>query len=655
MANFDPSYSDVKYIVLENENNSNPFTLNLQNEYCRFERLEMVENINDPCPTGAIVLVDFADFMTLIVNNKFDKVKLVFNSPGSSPWEFDITSVSYANNAASSSDDTLIQINFSNKWYKKFSSNSLNHLLTYQKPKLFTVTEFIEDVKLKAFGIPVTTNTNYYPYLDDAINYFLYKPFNPYGEREEYVSDDVLEIMNYASSLAIDSNKEPNFFFWTGLDGTVNFKSFKRDLTKDDSYSTIENDYRRIAVYDGDVSPRELPVRSGFFYRKAYFLATNPALHWITKNYYYIRKTPKYLDYTGLSGSCGSTGDNIKNLMFHFHDDGQRYNIDVITMDGRNGLTGAPKGGQALVPEYSWGYYDKTNSPNYKSTVAVNGNQFGYDSSYKTMSLMGGSGYMPYLDSADMWKNMFNLTSVHPHYPDQANVSPLPGQSNLQKVIDIRYKVFENIGTSGGSADNLETLRNIEMQNFVMYSLCCMGKKIGEDCFFAMLQKYEEDNSIVEPITNNKNPRKYRYKWNKLNFGPAGLSGSSGYCSCGDSGSSGATGAHILEKWCLDPSIKSSETQDDTWAINVNERGATYSSSSTYYPPGWLPPAQDGNFFYRPIGGKISPPPTGLCGEYINHIVRLCRERVDANNTIYFFSAENVVDGTCSPSNASPG
>ena len=250
---------------------------------------------------------------------------------------------------------------------------------------------------------------------------------------------------------------------------------------------------------------------------------------------------------------------------------------------------------------------------------------------------------MPFLDSPDMWKNMFNLTPVHPNYPDVTATIDSGEDTYLQKVLNIRKKAFENVGTVGASADNLTLIRNIELQNFVLYSLCCMGKK--EDCFFAVLTKYEEDSSLIQDQTNDNIPKKYRYKWNKIQFG--GASGASGYCACGSSGASGSTGAHMLENWCLDPYIKSSETQDSTWAININERGLT-SGNINYLPPGWLPLSTTSTFYYRPIGSKQSPPAKGLSGESIAHFVRLCRERIDANNTITYFWAENIVDGTCS-------
>jgi hypothetical protein len=268
---------------------------------------------------------------------------------------------------------------------------------------------------------------------------------------------------------------------------------------------------------------------------------------------------------------------------------------------------------------------------------------------------------MPFLDSPDMWKNMFDLTPIHPHYPNQDDIEPgtlLAGEStNLQKVMDIRYDVFSGAsGASGASAaaGRLEEIRKIEAQNFVMYSLCCMGKK--EDCFFAVLQRYEPDNTYYG-VTCAPDPtlpgsaKFYRYKWNKILFEP----GHEGV-TCGECGSSGGsvesqgqganisgctTYSHQLEKWCLDPSKKSSPTQDDTWAINLNERGL----SGAYLPPGWVTPTS-ASFKFRPVGANTSSA-IGVSGGDIKHIARVCIEQIDAKTRVTSFWIENVLDGNC--------
>jgi hypothetical protein len=92
----------------------------------------------------------------------------------------------------------------------------------------------------------------------------------------------------------------------------------------------------------------------------------------------------------------------------------------------------------------------------------------------------------------------------------------------------------------------------------------------------------------------------------------------------------------------LDETVKSSDVQDDTWAINLNERGLT----GNYLPPGWVSTNLPTGFKFRPVGLPSTTTTVPTSGD-ISHIVRLCRERIDANNVITYFWAENVVDGTC--------
>lgn len=188
-----------------------------------------------------------------------------------------------------------------------------------------------------------------------------------------------------------------------------------------------------------------------------------------------------------------------------------------------------------------------------------------------------------------------------------------------------------------------------------MYSLCCMGKKTDEDCFFAALTEYQLDNVTTQPTTVAGNL--YRYKWNKIKFdSPYGASGPTG-----GSGSCGGTYYfHQLENWEYDPSEMSNDKQDDSWAINLNERGLT----SSYLPPGWVSPAPTG-FRLRPIGANTET--IGACGD-IYHIVKMCKVSleellVQSNNTVYpeyigkylyYFTAENVLDGLC-VTTGSPG
>lgn len=644
-ARFNPAYSTVKSILVGG------LEITKQNTECRFERMEIVENITDVLPKGTVVVTDLKDIVSYVSNNEASTVIIEFFD--GKTWNCDITSVSYVNNAGSDSDDTIVAINFTNRYYKYFSSNSLNALLGFKKPKVFQINELVSQLKY-TFGTEEGYN-------DLASNYFLYKPLVPCNSGEETVPDNAIEFFNYLASGAIDESGEPNFIFWTGMAGDVNFKSFKRNVENDPSYNSMDSDIRNVGIFKGDAVIQKLSDKKQ--YRKAYFFASNPAYQWISKNYYYIRKTPKHLDTLptiiipdGLTGDAKINAEAdaiittrntaLKNLTFQFQDDGQRYNIDVVTVNGRG--TNAPLGGDQIFAENSWGYYDGQIPTNNKSTSNTLFNQYGTNSNYKALSLMGVDGFMPFLDSPDMWKNIFDITEIHPDYPnneDTSSTTPMSGLgTNLQKVMDIRYDVFSN------AAGRLDKIREIEAQNFVMYSLCCMGKH--EECFFAVLQRYEPDNTYYG-VTCAADPtfpgsaKLYRYKWNKILFEPGHEGVTCGTCGSTattqqQSGTSGCTTySHQLEKWCLDPTTKSNDLQDDTWAINLNERGL----SGAYLPPGWVSPTS-ASFKFRPIGASISSA-IGTTGGDIKHIARVCIEQIDAKTKVTSFWIENVLDGLC--------
>lgn len=622
------AYSPVKSVYLGSQN------ISALNKFCRFERIELVENITDTLPVGTLVVTDLSDIVTTIEKENVKNVTI--NLLDGSSIEGHITSVSYINNATSDNDTTTVAINFTNKYYELVSSNSLNALLGYRQPVVFGVQDFVDLIRVQCFESSSG-------YSDFASNFFLYKPLTPYNSGEEAIPDNAVEMMQYLANGAIDNHGNPNFAFWTSFNGDVNFKSFKRNPGEDPSAEKPIN----IAVYDGDTPTRKI---DGTSWRKAYFIATNPAYQWISKNYYYIRKTPKYLDEldNSVSGSTAQETATLKNLMFHFQDDGQKYNIDVVTVDGRG--TNIPSGGDNIFTDNPWGYFPGQRPNNQKSNTTLIGNQYGIENNYKTLELMGTSGYMPFSDSPDMWKNMFDLTPIHPHYPDNTEL-PATSESlgisgletHLQSVMNIRYDTFKE------TQERLETLRQIESQNFVLHSLCCMGK---EECFFALLQRYEPDylyyggisggNCGGSASTAPKLPAGatfYRYKWNKLRFD--GYSpGSSGGNSGGSGGISGSSyDVAQIEKWSLDPVVKSGITQDHTWAINLNERGL----SPGYLPPGWIKSTSPSCKF-RPIGTSDT---DFKASANIAHIARVCLYQADANNKVAYFCVENVVDCNC--------
>lgn len=622
---WNPAYSTIQTI------NLGPINIARQNIECIFEKLELVENVNDVFPNGVLIVKDTKDIISFIKKNLIDKFSITFFNGNT--WTFDITSVSAINNAASDTEENFVGIYFSNLYYKKAQKTSLSQLLQVRKPNVYLVHDFIKLVREKVFN-------NAGGYADLTSNYVLYKALNTIDERQEAVSDNPIEYLNYLASSAVgeipsglDSGK-PNFMFWTEFDGSVNFKYFHRPIQDDPNF----NSQIKIAVYSGDSVIQKLS--DGKVYRKAYYLNTNPAYQFISKNYYYIKKTPKVLDTVPPNAD-----ENYETqcLMYQFQDEGQKYNIEVVDAENRNqSIPGADQ----LFYANHWGYFDGLDSVNDSSYHAHIGQKFGTDKKYNALNIMGQSGFMQYVDTTEMWKNMFDMTEVHPHYPDANTFNQIvPGEStNLQKVIDIRYNSFLS-GLSGSSgacgSDRLELIRKIELQNFIMYSLCCMGAK-DDESFFAALLKYEEDNKCP---TGNEYGKKYRYKWSKLTF--EGLTGSTGGLT-GASGASGASGGtgdscgelyfHQVERWKFD-SLQSSPTQDETWAINLNERGLT----SGYIPPGFILDCALPTFKLRPVGAKAQ---TVQPSEDIFHIVKMYRH-TDGDKYFYYFAVENAFDGCC--------
>lgn len=625
-SQFNPAYSTIKAIYLSDSEGSSQSTLNIarQNTECQFEKIEFVENVNDVFPNGVLVVRDTKDIVSRL--RQYNVSKIVVEFFNSTRWDLDITSVSYINNAASDTEENFVGIYFSNKYYKLSQSTSLNKELYTLKPNVLILHELVDSIKRDYFKIPVTNGTlNDKGYSDQTSNYALYKPLNPVDGRDEIVSDNGIEYLNYLASAAVDKQtNNPSFLFWTEFDGNVNFKSFKYDLQQDSSFATIDNDFRRFAIYNGDAVVQPVSKDRNKLYRKIYFLNTDPAYQYISKNYYYIRKTPKVLDEIPQGLTTASQPNKpsdfdkyiYSSLAYQFQDEGQKYNIEIIS----NGISGGKyyivPGANQIVYDKQWGYYDGPDPLNDKTSITHISQVFGSEKNYKELDLIGLTSYMPYVDNTEMWKNYFDMTPIHPNFPDGGT---LAGKDTyLQKIINFRYDNFIN-GVSG-AAKELEEIRKIELQNFVMYSLCCMGQA-NDDCFFALLEKYQEDNT--KTITTPS--KMYRYAWKKITFSE-------------NSGPSGATYIHQLENWKPE-GLRSSINQDDTWAINLNERGL----SSTYLPPGWEPSCIPSGFAYRPIGANEAT--VGNSGN-INHIVKLCRYD-DAGKYFYYFIAENVVDGCC--------
>lgn len=671
---FNPCYSTIKSILLETKDGSFSFNISEKNEEGQYEKIEMVENINEPFPNGSLVVRDTKDIVTFIKKKKIEVVKFLYFSGSSS--DYDITSTTYLNNAASENEENFVSINFSNKYYKFMQSTALLDRMPGYTPLVYRADEFIKFVANNVLSAGLTTSeqivakNNQSNLINKTKNYILYRPLSPADGRLEDPADNVIQYMNYVSSMACGgtgAESEPRFMFWTNWDNQVNFKYFEKDIEKDiwaDPKYLSEN-YLRFAISSTDsplitltkmVNVNGETKKKEFVYRKINYFKTDPADQFISKNYYYVKKTPKFLD----NFPSGITSPDLKmayateNLMFNYQDEGQKYNIEIVSSSPGVTYSGFTAGASEIMYDKEWGYYNKLLPLNTSTNITLLGQEFGTSKAYSQMILSGFTGYMPYVDNTHMWKNMFDITEIHPHYPTYDNLSTrgiTSSETNLQKIINIRHKVFQDYIKNESSIKEkeekrLELMRKIEKQNFLMYVLCCISKQ--EESFFALLTRYEKDNTYPD----NETRVPYRYNWVRLNFNsPYGLTGpviSSG-------GISGGTyWMHQIEKWSKDSLVRGNTgEQDDTWAINLNEHGLT----GGYLPPGWVSNPPTG-FNWRPIGASSA---QFSSKDNIHHIVKMnaipmtdllleSQQIVNENYVgkyLYYFTATNIVDGSC--------
>jgi len=643
-----PFDSPLSAIVLTSSTNSQyAFNILNRNSQCQFQRLELEESVFEIFPVGAIIVRDTQDITTFIQNNNIDYA-LMYMTDGTM-IRLSITSTTYVNNAASETEENFVSINVTNSFYKLSQKTSASDLLTSngkledRVDSLNNILNYFDQNVSNKLGYGNATSTFISESTLNPSNFFCLKMLSPGNNNNlTYAStDNAFQYLNYISSLAVgpetsNGTREPRYLFWSEFGDYINFKYFYEK--KDDDTQTF-NKYKnynyRYSVYDSDV-PSQTST-NGNVYKKIYNLRTDPTNQWVSKNYFYVRKTPKFLDSVPsyLTTNQQKQDYTTKALTYHFQDDGEKYNIEVIASSGA--INGVTSGAEEMICEKNWGWISDDNTTNDNAPPTYGSGEFGFAKSYSQINYMGNSGYFSHSDNIDMWKNLFDATEIHPNYPNPTNASTA--------VNDFLYNVIQTNLTNlykGNTyvPENLEIRRQIERENFVLYSLCCMGD--GEESFFASLIRYAPDPFTSIPLIGGDG-LKWRYKWEGLKF----------------TNGAGSTYWTVMELWESDPTNMATGTgPNDSWAINLNERTAGLGTPA-YYPPGWLSTGLGSGFKYRPIGCYTAIPNTA--GDTIAHIVKMYKtsaERLAVEGGIaippelkgkmlYYFSAENVVDGSC--------
>lgn len=663
MSNTNPFNSPIVGILLQNSDASISLDIYQRNIECEYHRLELSESMFDTYPSGVLILKDKSDLITRM--NNYGVIYAQFLFEDTQFLKVRIHSISNLNNAASATEESYIALHFSNYLYTYCQENSLSQIMQLTKPKVFRIDQFVKEVANK-IGSLATQGTSY---LDPTDNYVMYRPFNPNMDGTELASDDIAKYLNYVANYAVPLQggayanyaEKPRYFFWTDWGSYLNFKmlsSVTEDLSELQRYET--NNFR-YAIYNSDVPTQQVGDN---VYKKIYNYSTNQGNQYFTKQYYYIRKTPKVLDEVSYdSGSIyprdpqyGLTGNTYTRLAYQFLPEGEKYN--VIMVGNTSDINRYSPGAQELIYEGSWGFVEDSISNPKNSLASAMNSKYNTEPDYYKMVHGGGiTGALNYVDNSEMWKNMFDLTPIDPYYPNNLIGQVNPTNSNLQKVIDIRHTALINQYTAALTSSQDFKIRQQELLNFIKYVLCCIEDE-NEDSFFAVLTQAALDG----PATGSSIAPIYHYGWKKLNyigitgFEPIIRSSSQNFFSGG---------------WTYDSSEYADLTQLNSpgykgkyAAINLNERGNSGASAvgNYYFGPGWDKPT--GSFQYRAIGYS-----KGNAGINLNfpHVVKMYKKSITAllresgdprgilndpdyvSKYLYYFYAENIVDGECLP------
>ena len=656
MADFNPLYSKIKDVLL------GQLSIVNRNQYCQFEKIEMVESVVNLYPQGSLIVRDTSDIMTYIQENSIETITFEFEDER--PQTYFITNYSFINNGASSTEENFVSIQFSNYLFKLGQNTTVTELLQYEYPQVFNINRFYKSElmpKINELILAPYTKCALYDDGYESSNYMVYRPINPLESKNDIVSENFVQYMYYISSMMCDSEKElPRFLFWTGFNNEINLKYIPTNYTQDPNYEAYNED-RNYGVYESDVPSSKLS--DGDVYKKIYQLITQPAKQYYNRNYYYTRIVPKLLDAEGQNSE-----DQELTLFNHqYLDQGSRFKTQIVTPEGEVDLLPESSGWSSFETNRFYGYYDKNDIDNNFRDTSLLSMSYGNSDSYSSKVFAGVAEPYPFIDSPEMWKNMFDLTPVHPNIGSSDNETVSGQNTNLQKVYRIR-----NIRKSDVS--KLDQMKEIERQNFILYVLCCVKdiEDEQEETFFARITGWTEDTTLPTVRGYNGEPLKYRYSWKKLQI-LIGLSDTTTdfpYYTNPEA-----------ERWFA---TDSSDPEDiKTWAINLNERVNTTGSqsSSGYYAPGWYAQNLTQSLFdyvtYRPIGNRAgdlqtsADPSTLPFGGY--HIVKMTKipfskiikDSVNYSSVItdatilnnflsaaagkylYYFEMANITDGRC--------
>ena len=543
MADYNPIATPISSIVL-NSDESEEFDIEIfqKNPLCQFERIELEESVNNVFPTGALILRDTSDIITYISAKTIKSFTVKLNNAEKYKWY--ITSISYANNAASEIDQTFVVIYFTNSIFFESQKTSFydekiietetddegNEVETENTIPLFNISyPFVTTHKhliytygtrgvfskqlfttKDADGNPIQNKgcgvNNFIKNTEDPVNYVLFRPRIADAQRVEQYQTNIISYLNYIFTYAIDkNNKKPYFMFWTDFGNGLNYKYF--DLEKDlesgqFSFDIPDTDSGKIeifSIYPSDSINQQIEIEgTSRDAKKIYVLVTNPAYSLNEKNYYYQRSSPIYLEQPSHELS-GSTSDPFR-LMSPFLSESDNTTLTTITSFTINDSAG---------PEY----VQRTAALEDKNLIQLqDGGFFGYAKDF-TMHNMP----ITVTDAVGSYEDLLNYMNSTPlglrdSFAPNSEQTPLYPFNDNKYIWQFQYdltRTHPNIGSSGSGITETDFYKDIDdlltgsteegksdVSSFLIESILKDVKlnKVLEAKYTAMRDQLEYDN-----------------------------------------------------------------------------------------------------------------------------------------------------------------
>jgi hypothetical protein len=525
-----------------------------------FEQISFDEGLEQNVPSGTLLLRDPGDILKNFNFSGRDGLSVTINDTNpldpdtftTRTFFFIIYQVNHATDYADRNQPRMVTLKFIDQLY---FYNERRPFIYEEDFKLVSSKENYDEEssgekgwaneaikKFSSIGSQIDGSPSILPYYIDASKNYAWlkekQQIYPSGRKVEF--ENVLTLLNYLSSNAVDSTNSPNFFCWKDLH-SFNFISYSTMVGLQPSLSlktglidAISNDgFIKINSISAmpNLSFMELENNGAFssYYERVDPDFSNPYFTHSDVSKGYTKYAVTYglgLNFKkggrlfgiaaadlGIRGSVDPTSTDItKNIETDI----------ILNVAGITSISIAPK---RFYDDGQWGYFDESYfndsllEPSY-SIYTEQGITMKYQSTNRVASTL--------------WQNMFDIEELNPVVGvtlqieseiTETNPKGNSYQANLNFVkqfIQIRKDINE-------ARNEYYTLRELkERWNVFKYVVCCMAN--GHEAFYAVILGATaadgSDQILIDPEPTKS--KAFKYAWKEVEFMPKEYEGISG-------------------------------------------------------------------------------------------------------------------------------